>query len=121
MSMSFPDAPEAPRQARHWLEDAIAGSEHARLHDELMLLVSELVTNAVRYTADDVGVTVYLHECGVWVSVADDGAGRVEMRHADLTDTSGRGLEILDAMSSSWGVIPERVGKSVWFELADAH
>ena len=119
LSQAFSDVPQAPGDARHWLEGALAELGYTDFHDELMLLVSELVTNAIRYTGDAVGVTVYVHATGIWVSVADDGAGRVELRHADVTDVSGRGIELVDKLSTNWGVIAERAGKSVWFEMSD--
>jgi len=116
---TLPDSHAAPRRARHWVEAVMTEAEWDGPLDQLKLLVSELVSNAIRYSGDDVGLTVYVHECGVWVSVADDGAGRVKLRHAAPDEVSGRGLAIVDAVSGTWGVITERAGKSVWFELPD--
>ena len=116
---TLPDSFAAPRRARQWIESVVADAAWDGPLDQLKLLVSELVSNAIRYSGDDVGLTVYIHQCGIWVSVADDGAGRVKLRHAGPHEVTGRGLEIVDAVSGTWGVITERAGKSVWFELGD--
>ena len=117
-SCTFPHGPEAPRDARRWVGDTVGRLGWRGDEDELALLVSEVVTNAVRYTADAIGITVYAHDCGLWVSVADDGGGRVAPRAADLDDLGGRGLQILDLLCTTWGVVDDRAGKAVWFELA---
>lgn len=119
VSAAFPDTPDAPRLARHWVAEAVTQLQWPGPVDQLMLLVSELVTNAVLYTGDNIGLTVYVHECGIWVSVADDGTGRVTAREHAIDSTGGRGLEIVDKVSGTWGVITERAGKSVWFEMGD--
>ena len=117
----FTDDARTPGDVRHWVADLTGSLGPVSWTDDLMLMVSELVTNAVRHTSHNIGVTVYVHNCGIWVSVADDGFGRVELRHPVLTETSGRGLELVNALSSAWGVLSERSGKSVWFELLAAN
>lgn len=85
------------------------------------LLVSELVTNAVRHAVtaeDDVIELVVDHEDGrVRVEVVDRGKGFKPEPRADTNDaTSGWGLHILEQLASRWGV--ESVGGTrVWFEL----
>ncbi|MGW5336604.1 ATP-binding protein [Streptomyces bauhiniae] len=91
--------------------------------DDLILIVSELVTNAVLHgktgSGRQVAVTVDYNETRVRVEVRDAGEGTPRKRAAArLLAVSGRGLEIVDTLSSSWGVIEHVVGKTVWAELA---
>jgi hypothetical protein len=87
----------------------------------LILLISELVTNAVVHTgcpavlrmlfgpADDSGT--------VRVEVADTSACPPRPRHAEGEDTNGRGLELVDGLADRWGWQPEGHGKSIWCEV----
>ncbi len=71
-------------------------------HDELALLVSEVVTNALLYTMSDIGVTVYVHDCGIWVSVADNGTGQVILHHAEPSEI----LTVAASRSSTGSAAP---------------
>ena len=117
---TFTRVPEASRLARHWVSEEARRIGWVGSVGDLELLVSELVTNGVRYTGDGLGVTVYVHRCAIWVSVSDDGAGTVTMRDPTPSEPGGRGLQIVERICGSWGVAVGRSGKSVWFELANA-
>lgn len=89
----------------------------ARL-DDVELLVSELVTNAVRHVGGTVSVTVTTSEQELLVAVTDTSV--VEPRAAGVDDaweTSGRGLTIVAELADAWGVDPSGPGKTVWFSL----
>jgi hypothetical protein len=116
-------ATTSPRRARQFIVKTLdAWGRHA-LVDPAALLVSELVTNAVVHARTPVDVVVVRMDAG------DRGPVRVEVR--DLSDTtprpaplsldslSGRGLTLVAALASRWGVEPDAEGKRVWFELAD--
>jgi anti-sigma regulatory factor (Ser/Thr protein kinase) len=83
-----------------------------------LLLVTELVTNAVRHGEPSVSLRIdgtrRLH-----VGVSDEGAGLPTMeRPDDLWADSGRGLFLVDALAADWGCDQEPGrGKTVWFEL----
>ena len=98
-----------------------ADSLPADLAEDAKLLASELVTNAVRHGRPDVTVRVSLHPPWIGVSVEDEGAAvpSTDIAPPDLESFSGRGLMIVDRMSSTWGVIPTDPppGKTVWFRL----
>jgi anti-sigma regulatory factor (Ser/Thr protein kinase) len=116
---AVPTAPGAARQAvRAWFLSRHCGDDAT---DTAALLVTELVSNAVVHangpslwltfeeTTDDV-----LH-----VAVRD-GSLDIPRHSAHLPDVrrkDGRGLFMVDALSSSWGWEPLRTGKRVWFEL----
>src|SRR5690606_14202065 len=90
---------------------------------DLRLLVSELATNAVRACARQVCVTAErVGRATLRVTVADDGEGEPVLRRpAPLDAGGGRGLMIVDAASTTWGVAPTTVGgpTAVWFGLAE--
>jgi anti-sigma regulatory factor (Ser/Thr protein kinase) len=108
----------APRAARQFIQEATCEAHNANVLDDALLLVSELVTNAVRYGAPPVTTEI---ECvgtsGMRVRVTDGVSGDVQPKHADAYDESGRGLDLVDLVSAEWGVEPSDGGKAVWFAL----
>jgi PAS domain S-box-containing protein len=85
------------------------------LIDTVELLVSELVTNALRYGAGDIGLRL-IRAGSLLCEVRDDGHELPTLRHAELTDENGRGLQLVAALSERWGTQRTRTGKVVWFE-----
>ena len=83
---------------------------------------SEVVTNALVYGASDVAVTVHLDDDTVRVEAADDSPRLPVARHVAPDTTSGRGLEIVEAVTERWGVdeIPDD-GRVVWFTVGVEH
>lgn len=88
------------------------------LCDDVELVVSELVTNAVRAGSPTITVQVSLESAAVFVRVSDEAVGWPEERQAGVHDTSGRGLPLVSALSKSWGVRIVEHGKVVWAALA---
>ncbi|MFK4110249.1 ATP-binding protein [Streptomyces sp. NPDC002176] len=121
LSARFPKTRASVSKAREFARlfadrigvDSLAG--------DLALIVSELVTNAVLHgkTAPGRQVEVALeHSPGrVRVEVRDTGEGMPRRRPKVPLAVSGRGLEIVDALSEAWGVTEQVVGKTVWAEL----
>ncbi|TMU97026.1 ATP-binding protein [Streptomyces sp. DASNCL29] len=87
--------------------------------DDAELLVSELVTNALRHAGGPIRLTLSL--CSVdrafRCEVADEDPGQPQVRRACGDDESGRGLHLLDLLSRCWGSTCTAAGKVVWFEL----
>lgn len=87
------------------------------------LLLSELVTNAVRHShapGRDIDARCHLPERDTLrVEVSDAGEGLPEPRIAGEEDESGRGLALVAALASAWDAYPRAygIGKTVWFEL----
>jgi anti-sigma regulatory factor (Ser/Thr protein kinase) len=81
------------------------------------LLVSEVVTNAMRYAGGWSELTVRRGDRLVHVEVRDGDTRLPRLRHAALDDEGGRGLELVQALSRSWGARPLPDGKVVWFSL----
>ena len=81
------------------------------------LLVSELVTNAVRYAQGKIGLRLVL-ENGLVCEVLDDSAALPRLRHPDDSDERGRGLQVVSQLAQRWGARRAASGKVVWCELA---
>jgi anti-sigma regulatory factor (Ser/Thr protein kinase) len=106
------------REARRFAEQ-FARREHVDdLSDSLLLVTSELVSNAIRYANASVTLLISRIHDGVRVSVADDGDGEPTLLQPDYTSESGRGLVIVDALARTWGSRSSARGKIVWAELA---
>jgi anti-sigma regulatory factor (Ser/Thr protein kinase) len=84
-------------------------------------LVSELTTNAIRYSgSQQFDLVITLTPAGfVHVAVSDSGQGPTMpvLREPELTEEGGRGLWLVDRQAARWGVIPHGDGVTVWFEL----
>jgi len=73
--------------------------------DPLALVTSELVTNAIVHAGTESVITCrLLAPDEVELAVTDHGAGTPRMGDPDVDDTGGRGLRIVDALSTTWGV-----------------
>jgi hypothetical protein len=89
-----------------------------RFHDTILLLTSEVATNAVLHTGGRFEVHVErLDDGGVRVSVTDESTEVPQHRVAAVDATTGRGLNLVDALASAWGVDNHQHGKAVWFEV----
>jgi anti-sigma regulatory factor (Ser/Thr protein kinase) len=80
----------------------------------ILLVTSELVTNAVRHACTTLTLQVSLGHTGVQLEVGDRSSGLPEMPSMDPTVPGGLGLLLVDQLSSDWGVRPVRGGKTVW-------
>lgn len=89
----------------------------AALADDIVLAITEVLSNAVLYGAPPIRLTVRLAGEILSAEVTDHGAGLPA--HTPLDDESehGRGLTIMAALSDEWGILPDRLsgGKTVWF------
>jgi anti-sigma regulatory factor (Ser/Thr protein kinase) len=89
--------------------------------DVACLLTSELVTNALVHAHSRVELTVFVGPTGFRIEVRDTSPATAQRRDIELDELSGRGLHIVDVMSSRWGTGPSGDGKRVWFELDASH
>jgi anti-sigma regulatory factor (Ser/Thr protein kinase) len=90
--------------------------------DTALLVVTELVTNAVRHGRSTVTLAVTVNDERVLLEVQDESTGVPTVRHPGWQSLGGRGLLLVDAMATSWGVRATPAGKVVWAELpAPAH
>lgn len=105
----------ARRTATDWAERA--GLAGVILHD-LRLLVSELVSNAVRHGAEPIELGLELSADRIRTVVRDGGAGFDEFFPVPSSDDAvGRGLYVVHCVAADWG-IDRGPPFAVWFELA---
>jgi anti-sigma regulatory factor (Ser/Thr protein kinase) len=111
---------DAPRLARAFVTKQGQGLSQEAV-DDARLLVSELVTNALRYGRPDITVAVELDPPLIEVSVHDEGAALPPANPPPVLPSAptGRGLSLVDRVASSWGITPTEApqGKAVWFRL----
>jgi serine phosphatase RsbU (regulator of sigma subunit)/anti-sigma regulatory factor (Ser/Thr protein kinase) len=81
------------------------------------LLVSELVTNAVRYAQGKIELRLVKENDALFCEVLDDSAALPRLRHPDDSDERGRGLQVVSQLAQRWGARRAASGKVVWCEL----
>ncbi|MGH3311705.1 MAG: ATP-binding protein [Streptomyces sp.] len=116
----LPNRPESARTARQLARTVL------RLHwglprqttDDAVLLVSELVGNAVRHTGAHVfGLRMLRRRGWIRAEVRDPSRGLPCLLPVQALDTSGRGVFLVDTLSDRWGVDLLPRGKTTWFEM----
>jgi anti-sigma regulatory factor (Ser/Thr protein kinase) len=115
----MPLSVEAPCMARRVVGAVLAGWGFGDQDwlDGACVVVSELVTNAVRHGTGSLELGVQAHADRVIVSVADGSS--VVPRHRSPDDAGGRGLAVIEALSVRWAVEDHEGGKRVWVELPE--
>jgi hypothetical protein len=118
VSRLFAPGRDAPGAARRFLEDALRQWGRLSLLDDARVVLSELVTNAVLHARSPFTVSVRAEESGVRLAVHDDSPAQPPASVPRPPATAAHGLQLVSALSSSWGV--ERVGhgKIVWASVA---
>jgi anti-sigma regulatory factor (Ser/Thr protein kinase) len=113
-----PDVP-AVRLARRATRDALTAWQLDQLEEDAVLLVSELVTNAVRHAVDTGAIGLELTSARTWlrVEVQDGDPCWREMDRLDDCDESGFGFVLVDSLADRWGVRRVSAGKAVWAEF----
>jgi anti-sigma regulatory factor (Ser/Thr protein kinase) len=108
-------APASVTAARRFTEVALQELGLEALSWEVVLLVSELVTNSVLHARGDLTLEVESPGPGeVRIAVSDGSTKRPAKRTFSDRSTTGRGLRLLEEVSSSWGVTTSAEGKTVW-------
>ncbi len=119
--ISLPHDASAPALARQFIDEHRDHLDPSMIEDA-QLLVTEIVTNAVRYGRPEIVVQLRLDPPALGIAVADAGAqlpDRPAVMPKNPAATGGRGLGIVDALATQWGVIPgtNAAGKIVWFDI----
>ena len=110
---------QSVRRGRQVARDVVMEWGLQPLADDVQLGVSELLSNAVRHAGTDVVLTLRLAgRLVVEVVDNDPDLPHPVLPDEDLRATSGRGLRIVSAISTDWGVRAAPEGKAVWFALA---
>ncbi|MFE0192593.1 ATP-binding protein [Streptomyces sp. NPDC058989] len=111
--------PESAGAARHLVLQAAALWQLNSIAEDAALVASELVANAVEHSENG---TVFFKvsrpsEFAIRVLVSDKCLERPVLRKAGLEDERGRGLLLVDLLSTRWGVELTRWGKKIWADL----
>ena len=111
---------ESAARARRHVQNAVGHrTDNEKLHD-IELVVTELVTNAVRHGPGGL-ITLRLAvgaDASVSGEVVDQGDGVVAIREREANEPGGLGLPLVDYLTSNWGVYPGST--HVWFRFEDA-
>ncbi|KAB1139594.1 ATP-binding protein [Streptomyces luteolifulvus] len=119
----FPEDPAAVPKARRLLLSVVRGWNLPltdETQDDLELLSSEVIANAVLHTTGPCSVTVRWTGVRLRVGVTDTAPGLPAPRSRELYAESGRGLLLVASVAASWGSARTATGKVVWFEVAPA-
>ncbi|MFF2651639.1 ATP-binding protein [Streptomyces sp. NPDC058045] len=120
----FASDPGSVSKARAYAREVVehyAPDAPRTLIEDLQLIVSELVTNSIRYgtePGDSVAVVLSASAGRVRVEVHDPSRRYPRFKAPSADRQRGRGLIVLDALAHKWGVAPRPFGKFVWAELA---
>lgn len=124
---AFPAEPGAVRTARHAVRGKLRAWGLDSVGDVTVLLVSELVTNSLRYASGPIGVRLVrpnpasespAKSAALLVEVSDPLPDPPRERVAESGDEGGRGLHLVAVSAQRWGTRRGKSGKTVWFELA---
>jgi len=111
--------PASVRKARVFTGDVLADDGvEASVIELAVLLVSELVTNAIVHARGTTCLTVHTDANWVRIEVEDQGRGRPVLRPPTDDQLEGRGLRVVDKLATDWGTQRRATHNVVWFEIA---
>ncbi|WP_406143681.1 SpoIIE family protein phosphatase [Streptomyces sp. NBC_01012] len=113
----FPADPATVSDARAAVADKVGAWGLADLGFAVELIVSELITNAVRYAGGPIGLRL-IHDDVLVCEVSDPSNTQPRLRRASSSDEGGRGLFLVAQLSERWGSRYRQSGKTIWAELA---
>jgi len=119
LRMTLPAVDHSVRLSRYATRAVLTAWHLGHVDEAATLLVSELVTNAIRHARGTDVVTVDLHAGRTWlrIEVLDTDRHWPQPRVPDRFDESGFGFILVEALSGNWGVRETEAGKAVWAEL----
>jgi len=118
-TVALPPAAASVRDGRRFVTGVLDTWGMPELVETAALLTSELLTNSVLHARTDIVLTLSRHDDGVEIVVRDGSRAAPRRRRHTYDATTGRGLELLERLASSWEVSLDEDGKSVRF-IVDA-
>jgi anti-sigma regulatory factor (Ser/Thr protein kinase) len=116
--LAMPPDTAAPAYVRQWLRDMLRGSGvTSEILGDTLLVVDELVMNSVVHAATPIIVTLEYSREACRCSVRDRCATGPMPRLVERADGSGRGLRLVNAVATAWGVERTEAGTTVWAEI----
>ncbi|MGH3265148.1 MAG: ATP-binding SpoIIE family protein phosphatase, partial [Trebonia sp.] len=116
LSFHLDPEPSAVRQARSLIRDPLKRWGLEDLIDASELLVSELVTNAIRYANGEITLRLILEPDSLVCEVHDSSPALPRVLQVDKDAENGRGLHVVSQMATRWGARRTPAGKVVWCE-----
>ncbi|MEU9137786.1 SpoIIE family protein phosphatase [Streptomyces sp. NPDC048404] len=116
-SWTLPNDPAVVTTARSLTSRQLSNWGLQDLDFTTQLIVSELVTNAIRYATGPIQQRL-IRDRALICEVTDDSSTAPHLRHADLTDEGGRGLYLIAQLTNRWGTRFAVRGKTIWAEQA---
>jgi anti-sigma regulatory factor (Ser/Thr protein kinase) len=114
----LPSVPSGVGEARSLVRTKLTVWGLEKVIDDCLLIVSELVTNAVRYGGAAYALRLEQRDGRLYGEVFDPGDGDPHPCSVDVDALSGRGLQIVAAIADDWGVSAANGGKIVWFSVS---
>lgn len=120
-TLELPEALTSVRTARQFVTGKVTEWKVEPILDDALLVVSELAANAITHAESGCRIRLSLNPATLRIDVIDTGAGTPEPQPASATEEHGRGLLLVAALTTAWGleIVPGE-GKIVWAELARA-
>ncbi len=109
--------PSSVAAARGLVRDLLTVAGRNDLLDDALLVVSEVVTNALIHAGSPIRVRGRLQADVIRVQVSDASPHSPARRDYASTSGTGRGLALMTEIVNDWGVAKDEIGKTVWFEL----
>ena len=117
----LPASSVSPAAARDWARHAGCQVHAVDLLDDALLLITELVTNAVLHGGPPILLAIECDDTSLHVRVRDGSPALPARREAGQESQNGRGMTLVELLTSTWGVVPVAHeggdGKEGWFEL----
>lgn len=121
-SLTIPPDSASIAGARRFTESFLRGHGLDRLTDAMVLLVSEVVTNAIIHGGSGAELCLMLTGTSIRAEVRDGSRALPAVKQYSDNATTGRGMLIVESLASSWGTESDPKGKVVWFALdASSH
>lgn len=122
-TISLPPEPTSARACRRFLLETLEDWKADQFADAAVLLLSELVTNAVLHAGTQIDVELQLDRDVLRVEVRDGDPRIPSVRHYSVLSGTGRGLALVAGTAKTWDAeaLPDTGGKRVWFELESSH
>ena len=114
----LPPQPSSVAEARAHLRRLLGETGRDDLADTAVLLVSEVVTNALLHAGTDIDLAATLDDAGLRVQVSDGSPHLPSRRRYAATAGTGRGLLMMESLVDDWGVTRHGAGKTVWFRIS---
>jgi len=116
--VTLPAAVSSVPTARHFIESILSGWNRPELAWTATMVVSELASNAALHArGQQFSVRITTEGVGVRLEVTDSSPRLPQQRSYSSESTTGRGLRLVSALATDWGVVPSATGKTIWAVL----